>query len=233
MNILVINGSPNGENSATLKLTRAFLEGMGERAETVSTAELNAQPCRACYACWTKTGGKCVLRDGASEVLEKLRAAELVIWSVPLYCYSAPSHCKALMDRTLCFNRPQVYVGADGRAHHCGYEDGSKPTVLISSGGLPDVAGNFDGLVFQLRHMFGPDTAAILCAEAGLFLDPSAAPLTEAYLARVRQAGREYRAGGRIAPDTQAALDRPMLPRETYIENLNRIFSCGPCGQEG
>lgn len=44
MSILVINGSPNGENSATLKLTRAFLEGMGEEAETVSTAELNAQP---------------------------------------------------------------------------------------------------------------------------------------------------------------------------------------------
>lgn len=29
MNILVINGSPKGENSNTLKLTRAFLEGTG------------------------------------------------------------------------------------------------------------------------------------------------------------------------------------------------------------
>ena len=30
MKILVINGSPKGENSSTMKVTRAFLEGMGE-----------------------------------------------------------------------------------------------------------------------------------------------------------------------------------------------------------
>ena len=29
MKILVINGSPRGEQSVTLKITRAFLEGMG------------------------------------------------------------------------------------------------------------------------------------------------------------------------------------------------------------
>ena len=30
MKILVINGSPKGERSETMKVTRAFLEGMGE-----------------------------------------------------------------------------------------------------------------------------------------------------------------------------------------------------------
>lgn len=57
MNVLVINGSPYLENSTTLKITRKFLEGMEETAEIVNTAALNAEPCRACYSCWIKTGG--------------------------------------------------------------------------------------------------------------------------------------------------------------------------------
>ncbi len=225
MNILVINGSPYMENSTTLKLTKKFLEGMNETAETVNTAELNAAPCRACYACWTKTGGKCVQKDKASEVLEKMRNAELLIWSVPLYCYSAPSHCKALMDRTLCFNSPEIYRDQKGLSHHYGYEDGSKKAVLISSGGLPDVEGNFDGLLFQLRRMYGENTAAVLCAESALFLSPETENLTYPYLEAVKKAGGEYKASGKISAETQKILNSPMVPKELYIQNSNAAFA--------
>lgn len=224
MKILVINASPNKEKSATMKLTRAFLEGMQQEAEIVNTIDLNINHCCACYACWMMTGGKCVQKDDATEVLEKIRQADLVIWSVPLYCYSAPSHCKALMDRTLCFNRPEIYVGQDGRAHHYGYEDGSKRTVLISSGGLPDVKGNFDGLVFQLKHMFGENTAAILCAEAALFMYQETQSLILPYLEAVKKAGAEYMQGGQITEETQQILDALMISREEYIKNLNQAF---------
>ena len=225
MKILVINGSPYKENSTTLKLTKTFLEGMGETAEIVNTVDLHVNPCRACYACWIKTGGKCVQQDDATEVLEKIRQAELVIWSVPLYAYSAPAHCKALMDRTLCFNQPEMYVGTDGRAHHYGYEDGSKRTVLISSGGLPNVKGNFDGLVFQLAHMFGKNTAVICCAEAALFLNSETQALTQHYLEAVKSAGAEYKADGKISAFTQQVLDTPMIPQDVYIKNTNAAFA--------
>lgn len=225
MNILVINGSPYKSKSSTLKITKAFLGGMDETAEIIHTIDLKINPCRACYACWVKTGGKCIQKDDAVEVLERIRKADLVIWSVPVYCYSAPSHCKALMDRTLCFNSPEMYVGKDGRSHHYGYEDGSKQTVLISSGGLPDVAGNFDGLVFQLKHMFGENTAAILCAEAALFMNQETEALTQPYLEAVRKAGTEYKSSGHITKATQAILDSLMVPRDEYIKNVNQAFA--------
>ena len=63
MKILVINASANKERSTTLKLTRTFLEGLDVEAsevEFVTTIGLNINPCRACYACWFKTAGKCV-----------------------------------------------------------------------------------------------------------------------------------------------------------------------------
>lgn len=224
MNIVVINGSPNKERSATLALTKAFLRGMNETAKFIHTADLQINPCRACYACWMATGGHCVQEDDAISVLEMIRAADLVIWSMPVYCYSAPAQCKALMDRTLCFNKPQMYIGKDGRAHHYGYEDGTKKTVLITSGGLPDITGNFDGLVFQLKHMFGSDTATICCAEGALLMQKDTAEIVKPYLDAVECAGTEYKAGGHILPKTQAILDTPFIPREDYIRNVNSLF---------
>ena len=224
MKVLIINGSPNKKKSATLKITKAFLEGLGETGETVNTIDLDIKPCRGCFACWVMTNGVCVQKDDANAVLDQIRAADLVIWSVPLYCYSAPSHCKALLDRATCFNQTDMYVGGDGRTHHYGYEDGSKKTVLISSAGQADVKGNFDGLAFMFKRMFGEYTATILCAEGGLFLSPETRPLTEPYLEAARQAGSEYKATGRISEETQQKLDSLMMPREAYIRNMNGAF---------
>ena len=44
--------------------------------EFVTTIGLNMNPCRACYACWFKTSGKCVQKDDATEVIEKIRQAD-------------------------------------------------------------------------------------------------------------------------------------------------------------
>lgn len=222
MDILVINASPNGENSVTLKLTRAFLEGMGQTAEIVSTAFADIAPCKACYACWNSGSKNCVIRDKGYEIIEKIKRAELVIWSIPLFCYGAPSQCKAVMDRMLSTNSPAVYIGDDGLAHHPGFEGGSKKALLISSAGLPDVEGNFDGLVFQLKRMFGQGTQAVLCAEGPLFMIPPARDMAEQYLKLVQKAGGEYMAKGHISPETLSALNTPMMPREQYIKLMNR-----------
>ena len=61
MKVLVINASANKERSTTLKLTKAFLNGLGVETteiEYVTTIGLHINPCRACYACWFKTAGK-------------------------------------------------------------------------------------------------------------------------------------------------------------------------------
>lgn len=224
MNILIINGSANKAQSATLQLTKWFLEGMGETGEIVQTMDLQINPCRACYACWMRTGGHCVQKDDAIPVMEKIRKADCVIWSVPLYAYGAPSHCKALMDRTLCFNQPEMMMDQRGIAHHLGYEDGSKKTVLIATGGLPNVQGNFDGLVFQMKHMYGEKTAAICCAEGSLLMQKETADLVQPYKNVVKQAGEEYKQNGEISKETQKILDTPMIPPEVYIQQVNALF---------
>ncbi|MBR4463532.1 MAG: flavodoxin family protein, partial [Treponema sp.] len=63
--ILVLNGSPKKERSGSLKLTRAFVEGMteygGYEADYVHISELNIKPCLGCLNCWAREDAVCVI----------------------------------------------------------------------------------------------------------------------------------------------------------------------------
>lgn len=48
--------------------------------------------------------------------------------------------------------------------------------------------------------------------------------LTKTFLAKVRQAGAEYKETERISDDTQTYLDTPMLPAEAFVKTANGIF---------
>ena len=101
MKVLVINASANKEKSTTLKLTKCFLEGLGEEAEFVNTIDLKVNPCRACYSCWFRTPGKCCQKDDAQAVMDKILEADLVIWNAPdfeMICYRFGSN---LVDRVI------------------------------------------------------------------------------------------------------------------------------------
>ena len=128
------------------------------------------------------------------------------------------------MDRTVSFNSPLMYIDSDDIAHHYGYEEGTKKTVLISTAGLPNMNGNFDGLLFAMRHMYGKNISYICCAEGSLFMSPNTESITNPYLAKVKQAGAEYKETERISDDTQTYLDTPMLPAEAFVKTVNGIF---------
>lgn len=68
MKITVINGSPKGERSDTLKITKAFLKGMKEEADVIDTMKEKVNPCLGCYSCWTRTPGVCVQKDGMEKI---------------------------------------------------------------------------------------------------------------------------------------------------------------------
>lgn len=48
MQALLLNGSPRGAASNTLRLSRAFLQGTGWLFETFSLTENRIEPCRGC-----------------------------------------------------------------------------------------------------------------------------------------------------------------------------------------
>lgn len=110
MNILVINGSPRMERSNSLRMTRAFLEGLAKTCDTqveeLTVAKMHIEPCLGCLNCWKRTPGKCFRDDDMAAAIESYVTADLVVWSFPLYYYALPGQLKCFLDRTVPINRP-------------------------------------------------------------------------------------------------------------------------------
>ena len=226
MKILVLNGSPK-EKSDTFRLTDAFLQGMNQSGEhevhIVHVREKQIAPCRGCFGCWQRMDGHCVIQDDQNAVLDLYRAADVIIWSFPLYCYGMPSPLKAVLDRTIPLVRMKMVRQPDGTVRHEALADFSRiHTVVICGCGFPHWEGNFDGLRQMCRTCFGhPD---IVCVpEAPLLNVPEAAAVADPLLAKFRRAGEEYAASLRLSAQTLAELEKPMIPAEVYIQHVNGV----------
>jgi len=227
MNILIINGSPKGESSNSLKLTNAFINGLNSAGnhsiEKITVMEKNIKPCRGCFYCWAANPGKCVITDDMPDILAQYLNAELVIWSFPLYCYGMPSQTKALSERlTMLNNLPNIVIRDNGSPGHPKRNDThNQRHVLISTCGFFTVKYNYEPLIQQFDIMFGDRCATILCPQGELFRIPELSEMTSAYLSGVARAGEEYIRTGHISVDTRQKLSEPLFPPEQFVAMAN------------
>lgn len=224
MKILVLNGSPK-KKSDTFRITDAFLKGLNKAGEheinIINVIDKKIAPCQGCFGCWQKMDGHCVIDDDQNAILDLYTAADIIIWSFPLYVYSMPSHLKAVLDRTIPLVKMKMQQDADGAVRHEALVDFSKKHTLVISGcGFPDWEGNFDGLRLQCAQAFRG--SQIVCVpETPMLNVPQAAVVADPLLARFEQAGEEYAQNLFLSAETIAALEQPMIPKEMYIRIVN------------
>ena len=226
MKILVLNGSPK-KKSDTFRLTEAFLRGLNRGGEhevnVVNVIEKNIAPCRGCFGCWKRMDGHCVIDDDQNAILDLYRAADVILWSFPLYCYAMPSHLKALLDRTIPLVKMKMERLPDGTVRHEALADFSRIHTLVICGcGFPAWEGNFDGLRMMCKVCFcGPDMVCV--PETPLLNVSAAAVVAEPLLERFERAGEEYARTLTLSAETVAALETPMIPGEEYMRQVNEI----------
>ena len=223
MNVLVLNGSPKAK-SDTMRLTRSFLEGLTSETPAdvaiVDVIKKNLRPCTGCFGCWARGDGKCVIHDDQNDILAAYTQADVIIWSFPLYCYGMPGHLKTVLDRTIPLVQLRM-VEIDGRVQHVPLVDFSKKrTLIISGAGFPDWEGNFEALRMHCKQCFG-NLTTVFVPETPLLNIPEAAPLADPLLEKFRSAGAEYARTLALSPDTVAALEMPMMPKEDYLRGVN------------
>lgn len=219
MKVLVLNGSPKGERSNTYRLTGAFLDGLCQvqqaEVEVLEVGKLHLLPCRGCFACWSKTPGKCVLQDDMAGVIEKILAADVLIWSFPLYYFGIPGQLKLLIDRQLPMSLPFMTDNASG-GHPSRYDRSGQRQVVISTCGFYTAEGNYDAVDAQFARLCGADGyTAIYCGQGELFRVPELRQRTDTYLEHVKQAGVEF-AQGAVTEETACALRQPLFPRAVF-----------------
>ena len=227
MKILLINGSPKGKASNSLRLANSFIEGVkaeAEKKEEVTVDELHLSsmkigPCRGCFACWKATPGKCCIKDDMQSVIEKEIQADLIVWSFPLYYFNVPGLLKNLIDRQLPMSLPFMSTREDGYgsgSHDARYDTSATKHVLVSTCGFYSAKDNYDSVTKMFDHFIGKGNyTSIFCGQGELFRVKELSSRTDEYLGFVKNAGSEFVNGG-ISAATKEKLQTLLYPKDVF-----------------
>ena len=228
MNILVINSSPKGNRSNSMKLTKAFLNGLCDKrkasdlrtqVEQIDVCKMHIAGCQGCFACWKATPGHCCMDDDMTLVIDKILWADMIIYSFPLYYFNVPGTLKNLIDRQLPMVLPFMTERTDGvgsGSHEARYDMSGKKYVLISTCGFYSASGNYDSVRSMFDHICGKDNyETIFCGQGELFSIKELSSRTNDYLKTVTQAGSEY-ADGSITTATREKLKVLLYPKDVF-----------------
>ena len=97
--VLVITTSLRAKSNSD-RLAEELIRGASEAGHGVSHISLRNKTigfCRGCLAC-QKTQ-RCVIRDDAVEIAEKVKAADTLVFVTPIYYYEMSGQMKTLLDR--------------------------------------------------------------------------------------------------------------------------------------
>lgn len=229
MNVLLINGSPKGKNSNSLKLAYSFIEGLKSEyanngkeisIEELHVASMNIDACKGCFTCWKKTPGICCIKDDMQTVIDKQLEADIILWSFPLYYFNVPGILKNLIDRQLPMSLPFMSSREDGYgsgSHDSRYNMEGKRHVLISTCGFYSAEGNYDSVLRMFDYFLGKGNyETVFCGQGELFRVKELSARTEEYLDAVKVAGAEYAATGMISAKTDAVLRTLLYPRDVF-----------------
>ena len=100
MKILVLKSSGNKKGSSAL-LADEFIRGAKENGHEITEYRLigkDIRPCLGCTACGMN--GPCVQKDDYEKELKGLiKAADMIVFAMPLYYYNWPAQLKVVVDR--------------------------------------------------------------------------------------------------------------------------------------
>lgn len=96
--LIICTSLRNGSNSEAL--ANAFAQGAqaaGHQVEKICLRGKTIDFCRGCLSC--QHTGRCVISDDASEIVEKMRTADVLVFATPVYYYEMCGQMKTLLDR--------------------------------------------------------------------------------------------------------------------------------------
>lgn len=122
MKLTLINGSLKERHGHFDKLLGQFRERLLQSSEVENLDDyilnkMNIKQCVGCFQCWTKTPGRCVIKDDAERILISVINSDWVIFASPLVMGMTTGLLKRLNDRLIPLIHPYFSV-VQGEIHH-------------------------------------------------------------------------------------------------------------------
>ena len=145
--VLVLSSSlRKGSNSETL--AQEFAKGAAEAGNKVEFESLRGKKigfCTGCLACQKK--GKCVIKDDANAITEKMKNAEVIVFATPIYYYEMSGQLKTILDRANSlyasdYKFREIYLLTSAA-------DTDKTAMNIAKRGIGGWIACFDGVKFK------------------------------------------------------------------------------------
>jgi len=231
--VLVINGSPKGANSNTLRLTDALLDGIRQNSdaeiEMLTVKDMDIKPCLGCMSCWGHTVGKCVIDDVMTEVYQKVMAADLVVESFPLFFFGMPGPMKTFTDRMMPLMetyKGEVRTIGDDAFHEPRFDMSGKKLVVISTCGYGRTEEIYDSLIKEYNFICGAGKyTALLCPQGEMFAIQPLKHQIEAYLKRYTEIGVLLGQGKAVPEDMIKKASEPLLPQRAFETLVNNYWN--------
>lgn len=139
----------DGNTEILLSTTMETLGLYGVDTEAARLADINYSPCQACEGCYRT--GRCVIRDGAGPVFEKILRADILIMAAPVFSMGICAQAKMFIDRAQQFWATR-YILKRPVVEDEEFRD-TRRGIFISAAGT-NLPGVFDSTLRVVRYFF-------------------------------------------------------------------------------
>lgn len=114
-----MDGSRKGDDGpdVVLDLVSKALRSKGYELDVIPLRDRKIADCTACFFCWTKTPGVCVIDDAGRDVAARWVQSDLIVFLTPITFGGYSSELKKAIDRQLGNVLP-FFMKTGGDYHH-------------------------------------------------------------------------------------------------------------------
>ena len=103
--------------------------------EFIDLSKLKIANCVGCFGCWTKTTGKCVIRDDAVQVYPRIAASDRLMYVSRVRYGSYDTIMKTMLERAIPTQQAFIRLH-HGETHHVQRDVALKEAVVVGYGNL-------------------------------------------------------------------------------------------------
>lgn len=119
MRLLILNGIP--ENSEFLdyeqEIEKLVLENKIHNIDYFRLREMDIKYCNGCWSCWTRTPGRCAIKDEYEQIFSRMSNVDMILYVSPVILGYESSLIKKCKDRSIGNLHPYI-VMYKGEQHH-------------------------------------------------------------------------------------------------------------------